>query len=184
MTSKPTLRAADARQKKKSEGPSNRAPFDPRMPKKPVRGSAPLARFVKREPSPEDLAIAQAAQAALRKLDAAASRPETPRREDRYDDRREDRRDFAPRRESAPRRDAPVHDGSLAAKAAAALRALGGDAAPRRAPSRNADRYDRPEGRDRSFGDDRSDRMDRRPRDTAPRRDMAAPPRRSAAPAA
>ena len=79
MTSKPTLRAADARQKKKSEGPSNRAPFDPRMPKKPVRGSAPLARFVKREPSPEDLAIAQAAQAALRKLDAAASRPEMPR---------------------------------------------------------------------------------------------------------
>jgi len=78
----------------------------------------------------------------------------------------------------------------LAAKAAAALRALGGEAAPRRAPSRNADRYDRPEGRDRSFGDDRSDRMDRmdrmdrRLRDTAPRRDMAAPPRRSAAPAA
>ena len=31
MTSKPTLRAADARQKKKSEGPTNRAPFDPRM---------------------------------------------------------------------------------------------------------------------------------------------------------
>ena len=187
MTSKPTLRAADARQKKKSEGASNRAPFDPRTPKKPVRGSAPLARFVKREPSPEDLAIAQAAQAALRKLDAAASRPETPRREDRYDNRRDDRRDFAPRRESAPRRDAPAHDGSLAAKAAAALRALGGDAAPRRAPSRNADRYDRPEGRDRSFGDDRSDRMDRmdrRPRDTAPRRDMAAPPRRSAASAA
>ena len=180
MTSKPTLRAADARQKKKSEGPTNRAPFDPRMPKKPARGSAPLARFVKREPSPEELAIASAAQAALRKLEAAASRPEAPmpqarrdfaprgndRRDDRYDDRYDDRR--------APTRHAPArHDGSLAGKAAAALRALGGgDAAPRRAPPRDQDRFQR---------DDRSDRRNhsdvRFDREGPSRRDMT-PPRR------
>ncbi|MDO7730694.1 MAG: hypothetical protein MUP84_01835, partial [Burkholderiaceae bacterium] len=78
MTSKPTLRAADARAKKNTEGTVSRAPFDPRMPKKPVRGSAPLARFVKREPTPEALALASTAQAALRRLEHAAARAPEP----------------------------------------------------------------------------------------------------------
>ena len=141
MTSKPTLRAADARAKKNTEGTVSRAPFDPRMPKKPVRGSAPLARFVKREPTPEALALASTAQAALRRLEHAAARAPEPEPRgrgyggeryggERYEGGRDDRNDRNDRGREGYR--APARSGGYSANPGA-TRQPQGDANDQRA---------------------------------------------------
>ncbi len=141
MTSKPTLRAADARAKKNTEGTVSRAPFDPRMPKKPVRGSAPLARFVKREPTPEALALASTAQAALRRLEHAAARAPEPEPRgrgyggeryggERYEGGRDDRNDRNDRGRDGYR--APARSGGYSANPGA-TRQPQGDANDQRA---------------------------------------------------
>jgi 23S rRNA pseudouridine2604 synthase len=98
-------------------------------PRKPARGSAPLARFVKREPSAYELEVRQAASVAMQKLEQAAARPEpepqAPRygrdRNEggaRYEGRGEPRRDGRGNERSdargdarfAPRRDAGYDD--------------------------------------------------------------------------
>ena len=117
---KPTLRAAA---KRDNFGAA---------PRKPARGNAPLARFVKREPSAYELEVRQAAGTAMQKLERAAARPEPEPQPPRYGRERRDfgasdnpgdqraqrferpspwegrdeaprqRRDFEPRRDEAP----------------------------------------------------------------------------------
>lgn len=76
---KPTLRAAA---KRDNFGAA---------PRKPARGNAPLARFVKREPSAYELEVRQAAGTAMQKLERAAARPEPEPQPPRYG---RERRDF------------------------------------------------------------------------------------------
>lgn len=116
---KPTLRAA-----------ARRDNFGV-APRKPARGNAPLARFVKREPSAYELEVRQAASTAMQKLERAAARPEPEPQPARYGRERQDYRpsdnrdnrdgpreqryerqspwegrDQAPRRDFEPRHDA------------------------------------------------------------------------------
>lgn len=58
--------------------------------RKPARGNAPLARFVKREPSAYEIEVRKAASAALQKLEHAASRPEQEPQAPRYGRERND----------------------------------------------------------------------------------------------
>ncbi|UFS55716.1 pseudouridine synthase [Comamonadaceae bacterium M7527] len=77
---KPTLRAAG---KRDNFGAA---------PRKPARGNAPLARFVKREPSAYELEVRQAASTAMQKLERAAARPEPESQPPRYGHERQDYR--------------------------------------------------------------------------------------------
>lgn len=166
---KPTLRAAA---KRDNFGAA---------PRKPARGNAPLARFIKREPSAYELEVRQAASAAMQKLERAAARPEPEPQPPRY---ARERRDFEPRYE--PRRDqrfesrndnvggryeraaprAPATGDSPAARALSALaNAAPSTYRPSEDPTRQH-RYERSNDRnDNRRYNDVGDRSNDRPRD-------------------